>query len=141
MANELNHIIVHVKDRHRTAEFLTELTGTGKPVDWGRFTQVTSSNGVGVDFADDLVPADAINGSHLAYLVTDEEFDAILGRITERGLRYWADPAHSVEGEINTDYGGRGLYTEDPGGTLNLEFMTTPYGDEPAARPAPPSRR
>ncbi|MGW1072993.1 VOC family protein [Streptomyces sp. NPDC002537] len=133
MPNELNHIIVHVKDRHASAAFVAGLMATAPPVDWGPFTQITSSNGVGIDFADDLVPADNINGSHLAYLVTDAEFDAIFGRIQEQGLSYWADPAMSREGEINHNYGGRGVYTLDPGGTCAVEFITTPYAEIPAS--------
>ncbi|RLU90488.1 bleomycin resistance protein [Streptomyces griseocarneus] len=132
MPNELNHIIVHVKDRRAAAKFIADLMETAPPVDWGPFTQITSSNGVGIDFADDLVPTDRINGSHLAYLVTDEEFDAIFGRIQGQGLRYWADPAMSREGEINRHYGGRGVYILDPGGTCAVEFITTPYAETPS---------
>jgi extradiol dioxygenase family protein len=133
MANELNHIIVHVKDRRASAKFVADLMDTAPPVDWGPFTQITSSNGVGIDFADDHVEHDRINGSHLAYLVTDEEFDAIFGRIQKRSVRYWADPALSREGEINHLYGGRGVYTLDPGGTCAIEFITTPYGETPSS--------
>ncbi|MCC3770847.1 VOC family protein [Streptomyces sp. UNOC14_S4] len=131
MPNELNHIIVHVKDRRAAANFVADLMDTAPPVDWGPFTQITSSNGVGIDFADDHVAPDNINGSHLAYLVTDEEFDAIFGRIEQRGVRYWADPSLNREGEINHNYGGRGVYVLDPGGTCAVEFITTPYGESP----------
>ncbi|MEU8582380.1 VOC family protein [Streptomyces abikoensis] len=137
MANELNHIIVHVKDRRQSAAFVAELMAAEAPRDWGHFTQITSSNGVGIDFCDDLVAPADLNPSHLAFLVTDGEFDAILGRITERGLSYYPDPLMRAEsaGTINHEYGGRGLYLRDPGGTVALEFMTTPYGDEPTKRP------
>ncbi|MDT0450703.1 VOC family protein [Streptomyces hesseae] len=137
MANELNHIIVHVKDRRETAAFVAGLMAAEAPRDWGHFTQITSSNGVGIDFCDDLVAPDDLNPSHLAFLVTDGEFDAILARITERGLPYFPDPLMraEVEGTINHEYGGRGLYLRDPGGTVALEFMTTPYGEEWTERP------
>ncbi|MCD9142894.1 VOC family protein [Streptomyces albireticuli] len=135
MPNELNHIIVHVKDRRETGAFLAWLAGSSEaPLDWGPFTQVTSSNGVGVDFADDLVPAENINFSHLAFLVTDGEFDAVLARIAERELPFWADPLLAEEGKINHDYGGRGVYVRDPGGTCVIEFITTPYGEQPSER-------
>ena len=55
------------------------------------------------------------------------EFDEIFGRIRERGLSYWADPARGKVGEINHHDGGRGVYFEDPNGHL-LEILTRPYG-------------
>ncbi|MEU1816629.1 VOC family protein [Streptomyces roseifaciens] len=134
MPNELNHVIVHVKDRRETGEFLSWLMDTAAPREWGRFTQITSSNGVGIDFIDDMVPTGDINRSHIAFLVTDEEFDAILGRIGERDVPFWADPMLKQPGEINHEYGGRGVYLKDPGGTCAVEFMTTPYGEEPSER-------
>ena len=57
-------------------------------------------------------------------------FDAAYGRILDRGITYWADPARTRAGEINTNDGGRGLYFEDPDGHL-LEIITRPYGDGP----------
>jgi hypothetical protein len=44
-------------------------------------------------------------------------------------LRYWADPFHRRQGEINTNDGGRGTYFEDPSGH-NLEIITQPYGSD-----------
>ncbi|MFJ2608085.1 VOC family protein [Streptomyces sp. NPDC087425] len=127
MSNELNHFIVHCRDRRESAAFLADLMAAPTPLDWGRFTQVSTENGVGIDFADDLVPHDRINESHVAFLVTDAEFDAILGRLKRDGVPYWPNPGKTAEGEINHGYGGRGLYTLDPGGTVLAEFMTTPY--------------
>jgi extradiol dioxygenase family protein len=59
--------------------------------------------------------------------VGEDDFDAIFGRIRERGLPYWADPGHRRSGEVNTNDGGRGCYFEDPSGH-NLEIITRPYG-------------
>jgi hypothetical protein len=55
-----------------------------------------------------------------------EEFDAIFGRIGERGVTFGADPGQTRPGEIN-HHGGRGCYPADPGGHL-LEIITWPYG-------------
>ena len=63
-----------------------------------------------------------------AFLVGEDEFDAVFGRIEAKGLAYWADPARSQPGEINRHFGGRGVYFEDPDGHL-LEAITRPYGD------------
>ena len=70
---------------------------------------------------------------HYAFLVTEEEFDAVHERIVAAGLTYWADPFHRREGEINRADGGRGLYWLDPNGH-SLEVLTVPYGGWPAER-------
>ncbi|KAA6214352.1 VOC family protein [Streptomyces albofaciens JCM 4342] len=129
MPNTLDHVIVHCHDQKATAAFLSDLMDGPAPTDWGPFTQVQTANGVGIDFLDSAVEPGAINGSHVAFLVTDEEFDAIFDRIRKQGLRYWADPFHQREGEINHRWGGRGVYVLDPGGTVAIEFMTVRYGD------------
>jgi catechol 2,3-dioxygenase-like lactoylglutathione lyase family enzyme len=68
-----------------------------------------------------------ISPQHYAFLVSEAEFDAIFGRVRDRKLTYWADPAQKQEGEINDHDGGRGVYFEDPNGHL-LEIITRPYG-------------
>ena len=121
---ELNHTIVQSRDKRAGAEFLADLLGLEPPTTYGPFVVVQLANGVSLDFADKLGTP---HPQHYAFLVTDEEFDAILGRIVERGLTYWADPFHHEQGQVNTHDGGRGLYWEDPSGH-NLEIITVPYG-------------
>lgn len=72
---------------------------------------------------------DPFEPQHYAFLVSEAEFDKIFGRVKKRGLTYWADPARKQKGEINTHFGGRGVYFEDPGGHF-LEIITRPYGSE-----------
>ena len=55
------------------------------------------------------------------------DFDAVFGRIRERGLEYWADPRRCRPGEINHNDGGRGVYFAGPDGHY-LEVITRPYG-------------
>ena len=59
--------------------------------------------------------------------MSEPEFDAIYGRIRERGLQHWADPRGARPGEINHNDGGRGVYFQDPSGHY-LEIITRPYG-------------
>jgi catechol 2,3-dioxygenase-like lactoylglutathione lyase family enzyme len=124
MRIELNHTIVHASDRDATATFLTEILGLPEAQEYGPFRVVELTNGVSLDVVQD---SGSIHTQHYAFLVGDDEFDAILGRITDRGLTYWADPFHRQEGRINRNDGGRGLYWEDPDGH-NLEIITVPYG-------------
>jgi extradiol dioxygenase family protein len=67
-----------------------------------------------------------VTPQHYAFLVTDDEFAAIAGRLRDRGQPTWADPGHRRPGE-NRDDGGRGLYSASPEGH-NLEILTHPYG-------------
>ncbi|GAB2835195.1 VOC family protein [Actinoallomurus bryophytorum] len=124
MPVQLNHTIVHARDKRRSAEFLTELLGLPSPAPYGPFLVVETTNGVSLDFADDEGP---IHEQHYAFLVAEEEFDQIFERIRAAGLEYWADPYHRRPGRINTNDGGRGLYWSDPDGH-SLEIITRPYG-------------
>jgi len=124
MAVRLNHTIVAARDRQASAAFLAEILGLPTPTPFGPFMTVRADNDVTLDFVD----ADGqITPQHYAFLVSEDEFDDIFGRIRERGLSYWADPFQNQPGEINTRDGGRGVYFEDPNGHL-LEILTRPYG-------------
>jgi hypothetical protein len=124
MSIELNHIIVHAYDNKASANFLSEILGLAKPVPFGYFMVVRTSNGVSLDF---ITTSDKIVPHHYAFLVSEKEFDEIFGRIKARGLNYWADPGRKRPGEINTHDGGRGVYFPDPSGHY-LEIITRPYG-------------
>jgi catechol 2,3-dioxygenase-like lactoylglutathione lyase family enzyme len=122
VAVQLNHTIVHARDSKASAAFVAELLGLAKPTHVMRFEVVEAANGVSLDFMDtdgDITP------QHYAFLVSDTEFDEIFGRITARGMAHWADPNQSQPGQINTRWGGRGVYFEDPDGHL-LEILTRP---------------
>lgn len=128
MSVQLNHTIVHSRDNRESAEFLARVLGLEAGPEWGPFVPVEVSNGVTLDFA--TVPAASIVMQHYAFLVTEEEFDAIFGRIQEAGLTYFADPHGARPGEINHNDGGRGVYFMDPAGH-GLEVITRPYGGFP----------
>ena len=83
MAVELNHTIVHVGDSARAAAELAELLGLPAPAPFGPFQVLELANGVSLDFMDD---DGRIAPQHYAFLISEAEFDAIFGRIRERGL-------------------------------------------------------
>jgi hypothetical protein len=124
MPAQFNHTIVAATDREASATFLAEILGRPAPTPYGPFLVVQLDNGVSLDFAASNGP---VHRQHYAFLVAEDEFDQIFGRIKERGLSYWADPFHTQPGEINTNDGGRGVYWDDPDGH-NLEILTVPYG-------------
>jgi catechol 2,3-dioxygenase-like lactoylglutathione lyase family enzyme len=124
MAITFNHTIVWSLDSHASATFLAEILSLPSPKQWGPFQIVATENGVNIDF---MNKTGEISIQHYAFLVSEAEFDAILGRVRERGLTYWADPARTQAGEINHHDGGRGVYFKDLSGHL-LEIITRPYG-------------
>ena len=125
MSIAFNHTIVAARDKAASARFLTDLFGLPDPVPMGRFMAVQVAHGATLDYAD--VPDDAeIHPQHYAFLVGDDEFDAIYGRIVAAGMTHWADPAGTRVGEINHNDGGRGAYFRDPDGH-HLEILTRPY--------------
>ncbi|MFE0131088.1 VOC family protein [Streptomyces sp. NPDC059037] len=125
MSIELNHTIVVAKDKKASAQFLADILGLEVGPQYGPFFPVTIPNGVTLDYYEGdggpFVP------QHYAFLVSEDEFDTIFGRIKAAGLTYWADPYHKIENEINTNDGGRGTYFDDPNGH-KLEILTRPYG-------------
>jgi catechol 2,3-dioxygenase-like lactoylglutathione lyase family enzyme len=123
MAVQLNHTIVAARDRDASARFMAEMFGLPEPQPFGPFMTVRADNDVTLDF---LQADGPITGQHYAFLVSETEFDAIMGRIRDRNLPHWGDPGHTEPG-INTHWGGRGVYFDDPDGH-NLEAITRPYG-------------
>src|SRR5262249_40604132 len=124
MPVQLNHTIVHARDSEETADFLVQVLGLPAASRFGPFHVVQAANGVSLDVMD---AEGEINPQHYAFLISEPEFDEIFGRIRERGVPYWADPAQERAGQINRRDGGRGVYFEDPDGHL-LEILTRPYG-------------
>lgn len=124
MSVQLNHTIVHATDPDSTAAFLTEILDLPQPTRYGPFRVIECDNGVSLDVMTDPGP---VHAQHYAFLVSEDEFDAILGRVQTRGLPYWADPYHREPDEFNTNDGGRGVYWDDPDGH-SLEIITRPYG-------------
>jgi len=121
---QLNHTIVWCRDQQRSATFLAEVLGRPEPVRYGPFLVVEVDNGVSLDYHE---TDEEIASQHYAFLIGEGDFDEIFGRITRRGLDYWADPGCTRPGEINHHDGGRGVYFPDPDGHL-LEVITRPYG-------------
>lgn len=127
MGVQFNHTIVWSSDRSRSARFLAEMLGRPAPSRFGHFDVVALDNGVTFDFADLPGP---IQPQHYAFLVGEDDFDAVLARIHEKGLLHWADPMRTRQGAINRNDGGRGVYFADPD-DHQLEVITRPYGGGP----------
>ncbi len=124
MSVQLNHTIVWCHDKQVSAKFLADVLGLSAPSRFGPFLVVQAANGVSLDYHD---TDGTIAPQHYAFLISEDEFDEIFGRLHERGLEYWADPGRSQPDRINRNDGGRGVYFQDPDSHL-LEIITRPYG-------------
>lgn len=124
MSVRLNHTIVWCRDQARSAKFLAEILGRPAPTRFGPFLVVEVDNAVSLDFHE--IDGE-VASQHYAFLVDEDDFDAVFGRIRAQKLAFWADPGQTRRGEINHRDGGRGAYFEDPDGHL-LEILTRPYG-------------
>ena len=125
MAIRFNHTIVPAVDKAQAAAFFVDVFGLSAPSAWGPFLSVELADGVFLQFAQ---PGHEFPPHHYAFVVDDDEFDHLLGRLETLGLAHWADPRESTPG-INTNHGGRGVYFRDPSGH-GLEAITRPYGSE-----------
>ena len=125
MSIRFNHTLVYARDKKASAVFLTDILGLPPATPFGPILDVELENGAFLGFIDvgdaDIVP------HHYAFLIDEEDFDSIFGRIRARGLAHWADPFKQRPSEINRNDGGRGVYFEDPDSHL-LEVLTRPYG-------------
>jgi len=121
---ELNHTLVHSRDIWAAARDVAGVLGLPEPASYGPFAVLQLDNGASLDFIEDTGD---IQAQHYAFLVAEEDFDSIWGRIREQGRQFWADPHQHRPGEINHGDGGRGLYWEGPDGHW-LEITPRPYG-------------
>ncbi|MER6910598.1 VOC family protein [Streptomyces sp. NPDC000594] len=123
MPARLDHTVVHSHDRFAGARFLAELIDEPEPKEFGPFAVVPLANGVSLDYLDS---EDGFPSQHLAFLVTEDEFDTILRKVVDRELPYFADPHAQQPQQVNHHFGGRGFYVADPDGHW-LEFLTHTY--------------
>jgi catechol 2,3-dioxygenase-like lactoylglutathione lyase family enzyme len=115
----LNHTIVPSHDKESSARFFARIFGL--PYDGldGHFAPVHLNDTLTLDWDD----AGQFESHHYAFLINEAEFDAIFERLKSEGVVYGSGPGSPRDGQINTRYGGRGLYFADPDGHL-LEIMT-----------------
>jgi catechol 2,3-dioxygenase-like lactoylglutathione lyase family enzyme len=125
MSIDFDHTIIAARDKRASAEFLARILGLEVSDPYGPFLPVETKNGVKLDFMD--AGPDRLHPQHYAFLVSEEDFDAIFARVEQEGITHYADPYHERAGEINRRDGGRGMYFDDPDGH-NLEVLTRPYG-------------
>lgn len=118
----LNHTIVDAHDNVQCAEFYARIFDFEFLKVWGDFAVVRINDTLTFDF----VTKDDVTPQHYAFKVTDEQFDAILTRVTAEEIPYRGRPQGASNNQINRLYGGRGFYFSDPSGH-DLEVLTADY--------------
>ena len=119
MAITLNHTIVPAQDKVASAQFFARIFGLAYEGPMGHFAPVQVNESLTLDFDN----SDEFQSHHYAFHVSDEEFDAIFGRIKGENVSYGSGPSEPENMQINTRGGGRGFYFKDPNGHL-LELLT-----------------
>jgi len=131
MPIELDHVIVSARDQRASAKRLADLLG----VRWsesgvGPFSPVYLNDGLTLDFIGDDTEFPI---QHFCFRVDDATFDAILARIEAAGIAYRSTVRGPVDRKINTDYGGRMIYWNEPDGH-QWEMLTVSYARQPLTR-------
>lgn len=125
---DLNHAFVPAHDRVTSAQWFARMFGVpyvgaqgGRPV-----ARVRLNETLALDFVD----RERFEPLHLAFHVSDEEFDGILDRLREDASPYGSSGGASNDGQVNWQRFGRNVYFRDPNGH-SLELLTRPEWDEP----------
>lgn len=118
----LNHTIIPSKNNVESARFYERIFGFHFVKEWGHFAVVQVNSTLTLDFD----TQESFSSLHYAFKVSDEQFDEILERIKKDGISFGSGPRSRDNGQINTDYDGRGAYFEDPSGHV-LEIITKDY--------------
>ncbi|SDP82526.1 hypothetical protein SAMN05216303_107260 [Rhodoferax sp. OV413] len=124
MSIELDHTIVPSRHKAASARILGELLD----VPWaesglGPFSPVYVNDGLTLDFID---TDEAFPIYHFCFRVSPAKFDAILARIQAAGISYRSNVRGPMDMQVNTDYGGRLVYWNEPDGH-QWEILTVSY--------------
>ena len=118
MTITFNHTIVAARDKKQSATFLTDLFDLPSPTPFAHFLTVTVANDVSLD-EPEVPDGQDILPQHYAFLVSEDEFDAIYGKIRERGMQHWADPAGRPAGRDQPQRRRPRRLLPGPGGPLH----------------------
>jgi hypothetical protein len=137
MTVQLDHVIVPSRSQATSAKLLADILG----VPWattgiGGFSPVYVNEGLTLDFqdTDEVFPV-----YHFCFRVTPEEFDTVLARIKDAGIRYRSTVAGPMDMQVNAQMGN--FYWDEPDGH-RWELLTVSYArqDSRGSNPRPQPR-
>ena len=119
MPAQLDHLILMVNDPRVSTEFYTRILGFADDGERPPFRVLRVAPG----FVIQLAPWGTKGGEHLAFAMSRDEVDAVLGRVREAGIPYGDafDAVGNMRGPGDADGAGgatRSLYFFDPNGHL-----------------------
>jgi catechol 2,3-dioxygenase-like lactoylglutathione lyase family enzyme len=124
MSIQLDHFIVSSHDRVASARKLAGLLGVPwKDTVLGHFSAVYLNDGLTLDF---IETKDDFPVEHFCFRVGDQEFDAILARLQAAGIAWRSQVFGPVDSQVDTSYGGKGVYWNEPDGH-QWEMLTVSY--------------
>ncbi len=124
MTIQLDHTIVPSHHAVYSAKLLAELLDVPwSPTSLGPFSPVYISDSCTLDF---IQTDEAFPIYHFCFRVSQPEFDAILARIQAAGIAYRSTVRGPVDMLISTDFGGNGVYWNEPDGH-QWEMLTVSY--------------
>ena len=118
----LNHTIVPSFDNVASAKFYATIFAFDFVKEWGPFAVVSVNSTLTLDFQ----VQEKFSSQHYAFKVSEQQFDEIFERVKTAKIKFGSGPCSQDDGQINDNYGGRGVYFRDPNGHL-LEIITTDY--------------
>jgi catechol 2,3-dioxygenase-like lactoylglutathione lyase family enzyme len=117
----LDHTIIPSHDQEAGVRFMAKMFGLEYKGKWGHFSPL-KVNDLSLDWDD----RESFEPHHYAFLVTDQEFDEILGRVQAEGIPYGSGPRSQDDMQINHLHTGRGFYFRDADGH-SWEMITHTY--------------
>ncbi len=138
MAIQLDHTIVPARDKEAAAAFIAGIFGVEYKGLHGHFAPVRVGH-VALDFDN----RESFTPNHYAFLVTEDEFDSMFGRVQAAGIKYGSMPTAQDDMQINTRHGGRGVYFKDADAhswelvTVSYSFPGLTASDDPAEAAMP----
>lgn len=119
---QLDHLIVPSRNRRASAELLARLLEVSwAPDSMGMFSAVYVNDSLTVDYGD----REDFDVHHYCFMVTDEEFDAVRGRLLQLDVPYRSSPHGPMDMQVNTE-NGKNLFWFDEDGH-NWEILTVSY--------------
>ena len=123
MSMVLDHAIVRARNKERSAAFFANTMGLKLDGPFGPFTKVRVNEELALLFDDRFEFAIG----HFAFLVDDDTFDTVLGRLKASDGEFGSGPAKSGnDRRIAYRDGGRSVYMRDPDGN-SYELLTAAW--------------
>ena len=128
MVVQLDHFMVPSRDKIAAAKLLAELLGVAwSETGVGPFAAVYVNDELTIDFDEWAEPFSLI---HYCFRVSQDDFNAILGRIKSAGIAYRSEVHGPVDLKINTQHAGNIVYWNEPDGH-QWELLTVSYARQP----------